>query len=923
MISRSYQASPRIKRLNISQSLISVFLFAFSFALPTFSWQATLAIDVTTNISTRETYVGLPTVLRVVINNAVEHDVPTFPEVQGLTIEQAGPPSKNSQITSINGRRSQRTSIVYSFLVTPNEEGTFTIPPIQITADGTKTLTEAVRIVATKSETGDLLFAEISGNQSSIYVGESLELTLKFWIRPYRNEEYRVSLDEAEMWQCLSERTSWGIFEERMNELAQQRKRPGGQLVLREDSAGQEREYLLYEISTTIYPDRAKPIDAKDTRVIFNYPVELGRSRSPLDIFSNDDFFSGSPFGNSGFGSFGSRLRITQSRPLVADLSVNPIPVLPIPDKGRPASYFGAVGNYIIKTEASPTRVKMGDPITLTITIQGDGSMDVLRGPELSRQKGFNRSFKVADESMAGTISGNSKVFTTSLRPVSAAVKEIPPIEYSYFDPDREQFVTVRSRPISIQVDEAEVLALSPKATQDEAPNDEEDGNALEAFREMTNPVELFDSEEALATIPKDEFLSGKSLAALGFPPLVVAILCFYRNRKTATKLLPAGYLFRKELPQTRSIKEVNQLVESYLASRLKTKTETEQRSTLIGRLRKSGHYPLAERVERLFQTELHPGRYDLAEIRSEANQIVDGFTSSSKRLTSASQQPKSTIHSILLFAMIVTQSPLAIVQAGLSPSGERELTSLRQQRSILREGCALFSAGKKADSPSESSDYFERSIRSFESLIALGIENDKLFFNLAEAHRAYGNAGKAIANYRSALNLRPRESLYLDRLDTLEMELKFAAIMNGELDLTDGILWQDNLGKSLSLQTLGLNFWTQWYCLWLLALYGIYKKTPRIRLLITLIAFGCIASGYLYATKVNDLQDETTIVLIAPTVEVKAGNGTDFETIHVIDQAEGERLHRLQDRGDWLLVDLGKARKGWIRSADAAKIAP
>ena len=111
------------------------------------------AADVRAEVSDGETYVGLPTVLRVAINNAVEHDTPIFPEVDGLTIEQAGPPSRNSQTSWINGRKSQEL-IVYSFLVTPQVEGVFTIPPIQVTADGVTTMTQAVKIVATKSETG-------------------------------------------------------------------------------------------------------------------------------------------------------------------------------------------------------------------------------------------------------------------------------------------------------------------------------------------------------------------------------------------------------------------------------------------------------------------------------------------------------------------------------------------------------------------------------------------------------------------------------------------------------------------------------------------------------------------------------------------------------------------------------------------------
>ena len=914
MINCLNQVFTQIGRLTPKSPLTRLSIFPCLFALLTVQHGGLAAADITTNLSKRETYVGLPTVLRVAINNAVEHSPPVFPDVPGLTIEQAGPPSQQSQITSINGRRSQRTSIIYSFLVTPNKEGVYTIPPIQITADGVKSLTEAVRVVATKSETGDLLFAEINGNQSSVYVGESLELTLKFWIRPYKNAEYQVALTEQQMWQCLSEQTEWGIFNERMSELTKNRRRPGGQLVLRKDSSNQEREYLLYEIKSTLYPDRAVAIDASETRVIFNYPVKLGRSRSPLDIFSNDDFFSGTPFGNSGFGSFGSRLSVTEARPLVADITVQPIEVLPIPEIGRPDTYFGAVGNYNIKADAIPDRVKAGDPITLTLTIQGDGSMDVLRAPELSLQNRLTRNFKVADQSIAGIVTGNKKTFTTSIRPLSPDVEEIPAIEYSFFDPDKEQFVTVASKPIQIKVEEAEVLALTPSTTTRKKQNTDKQTSQSESIA-VGEPIELFDTDEALAMVTKDRFWSGKRLAGLTLPPCLLAAFYLYRNRKSLSNRLPANYLFRTHLGQSQSIEEVNLALESYLTQRLKRKSEPTKRSALIGAIRTSGHYRVAEQVERLFQTEAQGGSYDLSKVQSEASQIVSDLSiSSSKRLTI--KRGITAGSSVILFSILtITHGTSSIALADTSPLQDVPALSLNQQKKLLEEGCRQFTNGRQSESPEKASEHYAAASQAFETLLGIGIKNDQLYYNLAEVFRANGDQGEAVANYRLALNLRPSNSLYSERLHSLEMEIKRSESEEELAGKIEGIPWDHSDPTSLIQSILKDNFWVYWCILWAAMTIGMIKRIPWMRVILTYVAIHCGISGYLYAKQIREFQNEDAAILIEPTVQLKAGNGEEFETIHTASDSEGKIVNRIEDRGKWMLVQFEADLQGWIHA--------
>ena len=227
------------------------------------------AADVQSSVSTRETYVNLPFTLQIRINNAQNQEPPVIPRVDGLVIVPQGPPSRSYRTTIINGRTTQRNTLTYLYSVTATREGTFTIPPATVVVDGEETQTSAVRIVATQSETDDLLFVEIEGQDDEIYVGEALQLKLKIWVRAYRDQQFNVTLNEATMWSLISKQTQWGNFQESLQEMSKNRKRPGGTLTLREDSKGQEREYLLYEIDATVYPDRPGRIDASRAGTIF------------------------------------------------------------------------------------------------------------------------------------------------------------------------------------------------------------------------------------------------------------------------------------------------------------------------------------------------------------------------------------------------------------------------------------------------------------------------------------------------------------------------------------------------------------------------------------------------------------------------------------------------------------------------------
>ena len=871
--------------------------------------------DIQADVSTRETYVGLPIVLRISINNAAEHEIPQFPKVPGLEIKQAGPPSRSSQSSWINGRRSQRTTITYPYLVTPSSEGVFTIPPIKVIADGVANMTKAVRVVATKSETGDLLFVEISGSKKKIFVGESLDLTLRLWIRPYQNSDYRIALNEEEMWYCLSERTSWGIFQDRMEELAEQRKRPGGKRVLREDSEKSPREYILYEIKTTIYPDRPTAIDGQDTRVIVNYPVSLGRSRSPLDIFSGGDFFSGTPFGNSSAGSFGGRVSVTKSRPLIAETSTVPIEVLAVPEQGKPNSYVGAVGQYSIKATASPTEVAVGDPITLELQIRGDGLMDVLRAPPIHQQVNLTEDFKVTDESLAGIVNSSSKTFTTSIRPLREGVAEIPGIQYSYFDPDQQKYISINTDPIPITVKRAEVLALNAATAGSQTYTPEPSSDATSADTKGPSGKDyLFRDSQELNTARVPRAWPSPILILIAFPPFVVLVTASFRHRGLVQHLLSPRRRFTMAIANSNTASEIIQAFETYLVQKFALTVETNPRSYALGSLRAFGHHPIAIQAERLFQSDSGGSVLSIDQLKKESTAVVNEIERQPK--------PKHSKHSRLLERKKLSPLFLAVsLSAALScqstQAASEQPLSESQQKAILAEALSAYDRGLSLGDSEEATREFQAAANSFASLISSGPGSDKLYFNLAQARRRSKRLGPAIAAYRQALAINPNENLYLQQLRFTESQ---NAATPGELTNLQALPLHQ-VTRWTPPHTLRSLFAITWLVTWGLILARLFVVVPAFKTTIGLMALLAVTSGTLYAAHISHYQGDNAVILVKPNIQLREGDGEQFPERSDINLVEGSRLTLNQTRGDWLRVTTSQDQSGWIKNDDAILI--
>jgi len=149
------------------------------------------------------------------------------------------------------------------------------------------------------------------------------------------------------------------------------------------------------------------------------------------------------------FERFFGRVEVTE---VPFTLDTVPIEVLPLPNEGRPADFSGAIGEWKLEVTAKPGEVNVGDPITLTIKVSGNGNIDLVPPPKLSGLDEFKTYDPTTKTSKNELNSTGERVIQQVLVPKSAGVKRLPDVRLSYFDPVAKQYKTAANPPLQVNV---------------------------------------------------------------------------------------------------------------------------------------------------------------------------------------------------------------------------------------------------------------------------------------------------------------------------------------------------------------------------------------------------------------------------------------------------------------------------------------
>lgn len=162
-----------------------------------------------------------------------------------------------------------------------------------------------------------------------------------------------------------------------------------------------------------------------------------------------------------------ARFFAPQPQPVRASLTSDRIDlqVSPLPSENVPPGFNGAVGNYTMSVTAGPTKVVAGDPVTLHIQISGHGALDSLVLPRQSGWENFKvypPTSKLNPSDQLG-IDGN-KTFEEIVTPQNSDIKALPPVTFSFFDPEQKKYRTLTQGPIALMVSAATPGAMPAMA---------------------------------------------------------------------------------------------------------------------------------------------------------------------------------------------------------------------------------------------------------------------------------------------------------------------------------------------------------------------------------------------------------------------------------------------------------------------------
>lgn len=221
----------------------------------------------------------------------------------------------------------------------------------------------------------------------------------------------------------------------------------------------------------------------------------------------------------------------------------------------------------------------------------------------------------------------------------------------------------------------------------------------------------------------------------------------------------------------------------------------------------------------------------------------------------------------------------------------------------------AQFQRAQEAFDQARQPDDFLRVAAQYQEILDSGLISGAVLYNQGNAFMRAGEHGRAIASYRQAKRYRPRDP-YLRA--NLAYALGDVAAEAPRKPLVEYILfWQDWLSypEKILIDTLagGLTF--------LLALAGFFWR-PRLMNRLALGAFFLTLVWGLSAAYDWYRFDLTSRgVVIKDGVIARKGDAESYAPALTRPLRAGSEFRLLEERGDWILVELSGGQQGWIRA--------
>ncbi|MCP4411892.1 MAG: protein BatD, partial [Gammaproteobacteria bacterium] len=199
---------------------------------------------------------------------------------------------------------------------------------------------------------------------------------------------------------------------------------------------------------------------------------------------------------------------------------------------------------YTMDVLAKPTKIKVGDPITLSINIRGEGNIQTIGEPSLAPEgmkdfKAYDSEVKVTITDRGDGIKGE-KLFNKVIEPQREEVAFVPGISFSYFDPDLEEYKMLVHEPIPIEVEHSD-METPIRLTLEGA---EMAKGQVKILTKDILPImsDLYSFKNERLAVYKRPFI----LTIVFIIPILIVIACAYMQRQRALLHTDVGYARKK-----------------------------------------------------------------------------------------------------------------------------------------------------------------------------------------------------------------------------------------------------------------------------------------------------------------------------------------------------------------------------------------
>ncbi len=361
-------------------------------------------------------------------------------------------PNTSQSMQWVNGAMTQ--SVTYSYILRPTKEGTFKIGKASVNISGATMESVEMQITVTapsqqsaqqqrrsanpftfdpfedpfgdegevqeqaapsgeiEKQIKDNVFLKMATSQNEVYVGEPITATLKLY--------YRLNFGNVQMMKAPKFDGFWS----QEVPIAQNQKP-------KVENINGQQFYVLEVQKYNLYPQRTGTLQITPSEL--NMIVQVQTQSKRRSIW---DMFNGGSVQNLNYKPVSNAANIRVKEP---------------PKANQPEDYNGAVGQYSFEAKLSAKEAKTDEAITLTLKLSGTGNLKTTELPKPEFPDGFEVFDPKTKEDISNSTSG-FKQYDYLIIPRQPGQYKIESVSFSYFDPAKEKYFTLKPPEFSVNV---------------------------------------------------------------------------------------------------------------------------------------------------------------------------------------------------------------------------------------------------------------------------------------------------------------------------------------------------------------------------------------------------------------------------------------------------------------------------------------